>query len=322
MKSDVRVGFVDFWKSYKPQEEFIFQALSRHFNVIIDNKKPDFLFYSCFGFEHLKYDKVVRICYYGENLVPNFNICDYSLSFLRDSISGRNHWTPQAIRYDGVEPPPVSDSLFDRRFCNFVYSQDSLGKGAKYRKEVCLELMKYRHVDCPGKVLHNMDSDELSSRTSRDWHTSKIDFLKQYKFTLAFENSSADGYMTEKLLDPLIAGSVPIYWGSEGNIAPFNKECMICASDYPTMEALLERIIEVDTNEELYLSMCAANPLRHKSLGDWMDDLSQFLRNIIERGVNPILKDELNLDVIHRFYDDRWIRFYKKCRTAMGRLRG
>ena len=317
MKQNVRVGFVDFWPGYMPENEFIFRALTRYYNVIIDNKKPDFLFYSCCGSEHLSYDKAVKICYYGENLIPNFNICDYSLSCLRDSISGRNLWTPQAIRYNGEEPPAVSDSLFNRHFCNFLYSQESMGKGAQYRKDVCIELMKYRHVDCPGKILHNMESSELATRDSGDWHASKIEFLKQYKFTFAFENTNTDGYMTEKLLDPLIAGSVPIYWGSEGNIDPFNKDCLICASDFSSTEALIERIIEVDTNKELYLSMCAANPLRHKLLGDWMEPLSKFLFKIIEKGVQPLPKDELKMDVIHQFYNDRWIRLYKKCRKML-----
>jgi hypothetical protein len=33
-------------------------------------------------------------------------------------------------------------------------------------------------------------------------------------FTLAFENSDATGYVTEKLYQPLLAGSVPIYGGT------------------------------------------------------------------------------------------------------------
>ena len=42
----------------------------------------------------------------------------------------------------------------------------------------------------------------------------KLSLLARYKFTLAFENSRAAGYVTEKLFQPLIAGSLPIYWGA------------------------------------------------------------------------------------------------------------
>jgi glycoprotein 3-alpha-L-fucosyltransferase len=39
------------------------------------------------------------------------------------------------------------------------------------------------------------------------------DLLRQAKFTLAFENSATEDYVTEKLFQPLIAGSVPVVYG-------------------------------------------------------------------------------------------------------------
>ena len=41
----------------------------------------------------------------------------------------------------------------------------------------------------------------------------KLDFLRDYKFTLAVENNIWPGYTTEKLVDPMFAGSIPIYVG-------------------------------------------------------------------------------------------------------------
>ena len=41
----------------------------------------------------------------------------------------------------------------------------------------------------------------------------KLATLKQYTFTLAFENSDIDGYVTEKIFHALACGSVPLYWG-------------------------------------------------------------------------------------------------------------
>lgn len=44
----------------------------------------------------------------------------------------------------------------------------------------------------------------------------KIETLSKYKFTLAYENmNEANGYITEKIFDALIAKTVPIYWGAE-----------------------------------------------------------------------------------------------------------
>ena len=32
--------------------------------------------------------------------------------------------------------------------------------------------------------------------------------------TIAFENSSFPGYTTEKIFEPMLEGSIPIYWGN------------------------------------------------------------------------------------------------------------
>lgn len=52
-------------------------------------------------------------------------------------------------------------------------------------------------------------------------------FLSRYKFTVAFENSSAPGYHTEKILDPMLVGSIPIYWGDREIESVFNPASFI-----------------------------------------------------------------------------------------------
>ena len=41
----------------------------------------------------------------------------------------------------------------------------------------------------------------------------KIEFLSSYKFSIAMENSNGDGYVSEKIYDSLISGTIPIYYG-------------------------------------------------------------------------------------------------------------
>ena len=42
----------------------------------------------------------------------------------------------------------------------------------------------------------------------------KIEFFKDYKFSISMENTEGDGYATEKIVDSFISGTIPIYYGS------------------------------------------------------------------------------------------------------------
>jgi hypothetical protein len=52
----------------------------------------------------------------------------------------------------------------------------------------------------------------------------KLDGLKDYKFSIAIENDKIDYYFTEKIIDCFITGTIPIYWGcpSIGNFFDIN----------------------------------------------------------------------------------------------------
>ncbi|KAJ4965872.1 hypothetical protein NE237_017721 [Protea cynaroides] len=55
---------------------------------------------------------------------------------------------------------------------------------------------------------------------NRDGRVDKVETLKHYKFSLAFENSNEEDYVTEKFFQSLVAGSVPVVVGAP-NIQEF-----------------------------------------------------------------------------------------------------
>ncbi|MDR3169922.1 MAG: hypothetical protein LBU27_09650 [Candidatus Peribacteria bacterium] len=57
----------------------------------------------------------------------------------------------------------------------------------------------------------------------------KISFLQQYRFNICPENTLEKGYVTEKLVDAIQGGCVPIYRGmlDEWDKQIFNKEAII-----------------------------------------------------------------------------------------------
>ena len=83
-------------------------------------------------------------------------------------------------------------------------------------------------------------------------------FLRPYKFTIAFENSSLDGYVSEKIVEPMAVFSLPIYWGSPSIGEDFNQRSFVnlhnCgASLDDALSEAVNRVIAIDKDDGLYL---------------------------------------------------------------------
>lgn len=90
------------------------------------------------------------------------------------------------------------------------------------------------------------------SRLSYNWVLDKLDFLKEYKFTIAFENFSSPGWVTEKLTHPMLVNSIPIYVGHKDVSKEFNTKSFINYNDFRSMKEFIDFIIKVDNDDKLY----------------------------------------------------------------------
>ena len=295
----IKINFCDYWNGYDQNNNIFTSILIRHYDIEV-SENPDFLFYSCFGNEHLKYNDCVKIFYTGENVLPNFNECDYAIAFDYFNFGDRYfHKCPflsRAICNRNV----MDESYFNRKFCNFIYSNTTSGEGCILRQEFCKKLMQYKHVDCPGKVLNNMSAVDLEPRNG-NWEISKLEFLKKYKFTIAFENSCSNGYTTEKLIHPLQSLSVPIYWGNPLVTKDFNTKAFINCNDYDNdFDAVIERIKELDNDPDKYLAMLRENPMQPDFDFNQDKKFEQWLLKIIEKGNKPFNSDPRSLGTVAR----------------------
>lgn len=290
-KKTIKVQFADLCRH---TTKLIRPILSARYNLdFCDN--PDFVFFSVFGQSHKKYKNCVKIFVTGENILPNFNECDYGTGFDYMDFGTRYFRKTYTVPPREInDRTGVTPDMVRRKFCNFIYSNTSMGAGAILRQQFCQALMQYRHVDCPGRVLHNLDTDALNARGDEDWAASKQRFLENYKFTIAFENSSSNGYTTEKLIQPLLAKSVPIYWGNPMVVREFNPRAFINCNDYNNdFDRIIERIRELDNDDEQYLAMLRETPMQPDFDFDQDEKFAQWIYDIIERGNTPFNKDPL-----------------------------
>jgi hypothetical protein len=119
---------------------------------------------------------------------------------------------------------------------------DRCGRGA-----YVAELMRYIDVHAYGRFLRNRSlPEDLGSAT-------KLQTIARYKFTIAIENSISPDYVTEKVFDALIAGSVPLYRGA-ANVDAFlpGDHCIIKVDDFRHPAELAAYLRRLDTDESAY----------------------------------------------------------------------
>jgi len=199
----------------------------------VDSKDPDFIIFGPYGNDIPQKGNYVRIGYFCENFIPDLSICEWAFGVpyaeeIKNSKYMRIEWhgfnTNQLIKKDVDVDRIISQKT---KFCNFVYSNP-----VPFREKFFERLSKYKHIDAPGKSMNNMPS--LDANRQGDIWQRKQSFLSDYKFTIAFENYSYPGYNTEKLLDPMLVNSLPIYLGNPSIDRHFNTKSFINSHEYIT----------------------------------------------------------------------------------------
>ena len=116
------------------------------------------------------------------------------------------------------------------------------------RDDYVRELMQHMPVDAYGQCLNNR-----SWPTADEGRATKLDTIARYPFTLAFENSITDDYVTEKFFDPFTVGSVSVYLGAP-NIADFTpgEHCFVDITAFNGPRELAAFLLELVADEAAY----------------------------------------------------------------------
>jgi len=134
------------------------------------------------------------------------------------------------------------------KFCAYMYSVDH-----PHRIHYFHLFNNYKHVDALGKSCNNteVNIDRTKYNRTMTYLDEAVQLYSDYKFVLALENKMEHGYVTEKIINPLIANCIPIYWGSNNVFEFINKDRIIYAPDYNDAD-LIKRMKEIDENEDLF----------------------------------------------------------------------
>lgn len=254
MKKAVKVKALGFYDN-RSTEKGLCELLCQRYNVEISDS-PEYLFYSCVDEDAwMNYD-CIRIFNSSEMITPNFNFCDYAIG--HDDIEFGDRYLRMPAWLAHVDMNNIyaktdfdAEKLLKKdRFCNFIYG--NWKKGCENREMLYRYISEqYKKVDSAGKYLHEVDMPNVYD----DWARNKVEFMRGYKFSIAGENGAHDGYITEKIMNAFEAQTIPIYLGAHNVTNELNPNAFINCSDYPDFEAVLDKIREIDNNDELYIEM-------------------------------------------------------------------
>lgn len=266
----VKIGFVGFHRLFNGVFNNITHSIAHRFSLEVSEpgpdghlrEIPDFLFCSVYGHPHLdpRYDDCVKIFTCEENIRPPWAECDYAMTgdysddprHLRLPIYARVllHLPHQDCVRQGLLANPnltlVKDPATNwervlrskTRFCNFIASNHEASERIRFYDL----LSKYKRVDAGGSVRNN-----IGQRVA-----DKLTFIEPYKFTIAFENSSYPGYVSEKIVEPMIVNSLPIYWGSPKIDDDFDPRSLVVATGR-RLEDVVDEVIALDRSDDSYV---------------------------------------------------------------------
>lgn len=284
----IRIKYVGFDPRFMYERTVLYQTLTRYYNVELSDN-PDYIICGVYGepYDYCLYPQV-RIMDCWENYIPDFNLVDYAISSYPLSFQDRHMYAPGCVFLDSAiagrfaalqkkDRNYTAEILRQKPyFANFMANHESEHglRGAFFNR-----LSEYKRIESVGHYLNN--AEQQPKITWRD--ESKSGFQKKCKFSLCFESTAHPGFITEKLADAFYADTIPVYYGSPDASDIFNKDAFIDCSD-GDFDAAIRKIIELDSDDEKYLSM-----LRQPVLNDpgYYDKLKarydEFIRHIFDQ---------------------------------------
>jgi len=291
----VRVAVADEYRGFSAERHPVTRMLSEALSIDpssigrtrADVFRADLVVYSVFGRDHLL-SRGTNLAISAEPVIADA-AANWTLDWRHRPLEHHLRmpvWSYEHVgKVDRLEsaPDPVGDDASRRRFCNFIYSNPH----CSMRNAFFSMLDAREHVDSLGAVLRNASHPRLGPRTGPDWGATKLDVLRDYRFTIAFENEEHPGYTTEKMLHAWAAGSVPVYWGDPLVDFDFPPGSYLSLYEAGTATRLVEQVLEAHHDPLRYEQLRAANPFRTGHLAALVEDLTNSSR----RFLNDVAQD-------------------------------
>ena len=308
MTNHIHIRYINVWQdeSIVCLKEYIkYGFIKMGYHIIEDNrcKFPDVVVTSVFGnpasLRQFDTKRTFIIVFTGENtvgrmvynpwkyenIVSNYDIGAY-LGFDRDEGPRKFRVPLWVIHYQLQIENSYGRKLIQsnhvvndyKPICNRSTSVTIISShGRNFREEFYNKCTNSNIVvKCPGKFKHNDSNLKDIEQRVTGWNKlqdAKVEYLTDYVFNLSCENSNTKGYCTEKLMDCVIAGCIPIYWGDDDNEKIFNQNRIIKV-DTSKPDSLDDGIMTIKrmTDNKEYLNSFFEQPIFTKDAIVYIDE--------------------------------------------------
>ncbi len=174
-----------------------------------------------------------------------------------------------------------------RKFCCYIQ------RAHTPEREIFLDMLsRYKKVDCYGAAGYSNPNIAKDPRKERINEIDAITYAKNdviyqhYKFVIAFENSIADSYITEKIIVPMSANAIPLYWGTPSVNKYFNPDSFLSCDNYESLSAMARAVIELDQDDQRYLAMLQQPFFPGNQLPAVIIDIRRNFDQFLDRALN------------------------------------
>ena len=145
-------------------------------------------------------------------------------------------------------------------------------------------------VHCPSKICKNT-SMPVGREGEHGVHFfyGKLNYLRNFKIELCFENTNEYGYVTEKLFGALMTGCIPVYWGSSFDELIENElinmeRVIILEKDLSNLEDVIDQVKKLVNNEQYYNEFFNKPIFKREAfmiLKNYLNDFEKFIQSSI-----------------------------------------
>ena len=277
-QSTFRVGFCDMWENFNPEYNFftlLLQAAGAKEGIRVvggpATPTDSVVIFGPFGTQWQKLPaEQPKVHFTGENTPevhgPGVGL---NLGFQHKDMAGKEYlrfplwlleidWfaadlerlaNPKPIPVERCTKVSVADLSRKKKFCAFIVSNPT----NPLRGLAFDWLNEYKPVDSAGRYKNTVGPQLAAGAGGGGGELLKHEFLKDYKFCIAYENASSPGYITEKFLHAKAAGCIPIYWGDPKAERDMPMAGGIDARNVRTKEELISLVRAVDESDSEWL---------------------------------------------------------------------